>query len=322
MSTTDVAERPSPPAAARKPRARRKSTRVVYPPSSLFEDVPDEPLTEEERVALAVARGYATHGPYSPRDPRLWPDLSDVVTEDDTPVDNMFTEKQQHLLPDALYASWSGPGPGRPFLAMSNVGLFYQFEKPPVVPDMLLSLNLEPPQDLGVVAHRSYFMWVYAKPPDVIVEIVSDRRGGEADRKMDLYARIRVTYYVIHDPFQRLSRDVLRAYELAGGTYRRVEDGVLASVGLRVGLWDGWYYGMKSTWLRWFDADGALLLTGAEQAEAVRQRADEERQRADAEKEHAEAEKQRADTAEGRVERLAARLRALGVDPDVDPPAG
>ena len=33
-----------------------------------------------------------------------------MVTEDDTPVDNWFSEKQRRLLVDPLYASWQGPG--------------------------------------------------------------------------------------------------------------------------------------------------------------------------------------------------------------------
>ena len=49
------------------------------------------------------------------------------------------------------------------------------------------------------------------------------------------------------------------------------------------------------SWLRWWDRDGNLLLTGAERAEQEKQRAEQERQRA---------------------ERLAAKLRELGVDPD------
>ena len=51
----------------------------------------------------------------------LEPDLSHLVTEDDTPVDNRFSERQQRLLPHLLFSSWPE---GRPFEALSNVGLF------------------------------------------------------------------------------------------------------------------------------------------------------------------------------------------------------
>ena len=62
------------------------------------------------------------------------PDVEDLVTEDDAPVDNIFSEKQQRLLTEALYSSWTG----RRFVALANVGLFYQTHRAPLVPDVLL----------------------------------------------------------------------------------------------------------------------------------------------------------------------------------------
>ncbi len=78
----------------------------------------------------------------------LHPNIDHIVTEDDTPLDNVFSEKQQRLLTEALYASWSGPGPDRPFVAMANVGLFFHLRRPPLVPDMLLSLDVEIPSEI------------------------------------------------------------------------------------------------------------------------------------------------------------------------------
>jgi hypothetical protein len=61
-------------------------------------------------------------------------------------------------------------------------------------------------------------------------------------------------------------------------------------------------------WLRWWDSNGGLLLTGEE-------RADTEKQRAEAEKQRADAEIQRADTEKQRADRLTAKLREMGIDP-------
>ncbi len=72
------------------------------------------------------------------------PNVDHLVTEDDTPVDNVFCEKQQRLLSEPLFSSWTGPGEGRPYVAMSNVGLFSAVHRPPYVPDMMLSLDVEP----------------------------------------------------------------------------------------------------------------------------------------------------------------------------------
>jgi len=255
--------------------------------------------------------------------PEDWPDMSHIVTEDDTPVDNIFSEKQQRLLTESLYASWRGPGADRPYVALANVGLFYALYSPPLVPDMLLSLDVEMPDEVWTKVNRSYFVWVYGKPPDVVVEVVSNREGGEADRKLAQYARIGVPYCVIFDPEGQLSREPLRVYRNSGGTYRRTPNGELPQVGLGVRLWAGEYEDLEATWLRWFDAEGNLILTGAERAaSAEQQAADARQQAADAQQLAADAQRQAADArqqavvADERATRLADKLRALGVDPD------
>jgi len=84
----------------------------------------------------------------------FWPDADDLVTEDDTPADNIFSERQPRLLTEPLYRT----GLDRPFVAMANVGLFYRTRHPPLVPDMLLSLGMEIPADVWSKSHRAYFV--------------------------------------------------------------------------------------------------------------------------------------------------------------------
>jgi hypothetical protein len=72
------------------------------------------------------------------------PDISDVVIEDDEPVDSIYSEKLQRLLTSALYASFK---PGVPFLATANVGLFYTLKAPPLVPDVMVSLEVSSPEN-------------------------------------------------------------------------------------------------------------------------------------------------------------------------------
>ena len=43
---------------------------------------------------------------------------------------------------------------------------------------------------------------------------------------------------------------------------------------VELGIWQGQYYNMELPWLRWWDLQGNLLLTGDERAEQERQRAD------------------------------------------------
>ena len=57
-------------------------------------------------------------------------DIQCLITEDDTPVDNLPSEKQQRLLTEPLYSAWAGPGEGRTFLAAANVGIFAHLAQP------------------------------------------------------------------------------------------------------------------------------------------------------------------------------------------------
>jgi hypothetical protein len=175
---------------------------------------------------------------------------------------------------------------------------------------MLLSLDVQVPADLWPKAHRSYFVWEYGKPPDVIVEVVSNREGGEDNEKRHGYARIGVPYYAIFDPEQWLGEQLLRCYRLEIRTYRQMDEPIwLAGVNLGLRLWQGRYENHENTWLRWVDAEGRVIPTGAERADHEQQRADHEQQRADHEQRRADHEKARAD-------RLAEQLRRLGADPE------
>lgn len=163
----------------------------------------------------------------------LEPDVSHLVTEDDTPVDNYFSEKQMRMFPSILHASWD---PGRPFLAVANVGLFGSVDEPAVVPDVMVSLDVRTPEDPRPKNRRSYFVWKFGKPPDLVIEIVSNRLGGEVE-KAERYARLGVPYYVIFDPDRWLGDRVLRGFVRHGRTYVELLDlSWLEEVGLGLSL--------------------------------------------------------------------------------------
>ena len=234
------------------------------------------------------------------------PDISHIETENDEPVDNLFSAKQQRLLVEPLYSSWQ---PLRSFLADANVGVFMSVYRSPLVPDMFLSLDVEEVEDWWAKEGRSYFIWVYGKPPDAVIEVVSNRVGGETDRKLEAYANMGIPYYAIYDPQQVVQDVPLVVYEVVAGEYLPRPDFALGRVGLSLQVWNGLYDDMPAEWLRWADLEGNLIPTGAERAEQERQRAEQERQRA-------EQERQRADSAEQRNAQFAARLREAGIDPD------
>lgn len=255
-----------------------------------------------------MVAGMSASSPLAPPDPAVvGPDISAIVTEDDAPVDNIYSEKQMRLLTEPLYSGWAGPPPdetgeGRTFVAMANVGVFSSAHKPPVVPDVLVSLDVELHPDLRAKAHRTYFIWEFGKAPDVVIEVVSNREGGELDTKKKRLRQMNVPGYVVWDPEGFLGGEALRGFELRGQLYVRMERFFFEGLGLGLVEWEGAYEGHTDRWLRWCDANGNLVPTGAERAESERARAESEAARAESER--------------ARAERLAARLRALGVDPE------
>jgi hypothetical protein len=255
-------------------------------------------------------------------------DISHLVIEDDTPVDNFQSEGQQRFLVEPLYSSKALPWP---FLAAANVGLFYKLKGDPIVPDVLLSLNVKRADDFSERKNRSYFVWEIGKVPEVCIEIVSNTEGdevtlsrksqqqGKTQSKLDLYAEIGVCYYVVFDPLKQIQGAegmrgaLLRVWTTAPLGYQELtcDRGLLESgdfiwlekVGIGLMLWEGAFEeDTPRLWLRWCDEFGQPIPTGAEgqererqQAEAERQRANLEQQRADLERRRAEAEQQRAD---------------------------
>ncbi len=271
--------------------------------------LPSEPVLQREATAQ------------QPLPPELWPNIDHIETDDGAPVDSVFSEKQMRLLTESLHSSWK---PGWPFVAFANVGLFYGVHIPPLVPDVLLSLNVRLPEDLTPKLNRSYFVWGYGKPPEVAIEIVSNKEGGEDTEKLQRYADARVSHYFIYDPDRLLDDCVLRGYHLVEDKLQRIEGErfLLASAGLGLCLWHGRYEDIDATWLRWTDPDWKLIPTGAEAAAIQRQRAEQESQRAEQESQRAEQESQRAEQefqraakAQDDNERLMKLLREHGIEP-------
>jgi Uma2 family endonuclease len=231
-------------------------------------------------------------------------DISQLVTEDDTPVDNLPSEKQQRLLTEPLYSLPFQPPDTDVFLVAANVGVFYATHQPPLVPDVFLSLGVQIADNFWEKKHRSYFVWEFGKPPDVVIEIVSNREGNELDSKLIDYANMAVKYYIVYDPSGQLSRTQLQVYELRGRFYSAMNTTWIDQVGLGVTLWQGTFEGKEDKWLRWCDRDGNVIPTGAEKAQQESQRANQAQ---------AQLEQERR-----RTEQLAEQLRALGIDPDLE----
>ncbi len=169
------------------------------------------------------------------------PDANQLVTEDDTPVDNFASEKQQRLLVGSLYSSKQQ----QTFLAAANVGIYHAYRQPAIVPDVFLSFDVEVPKNWWEKQNRCYMLWEFGKPPEVVIEIVSNKEG-----------------------------------DLRGRRYFETSETWLEQVGLGVTLWEGEFEGRQDVWLRWCYQNGSVLATGDERAEQERQRAEQAEQRA------------------------------------------
>jgi Uma2 family endonuclease len=246
-------------------------------------------------------------------------DISHLVIEDDTPVDNFQSAQQQRLLVEPLCSAGALT---MPFIAEANVGLFYKLKGDPIVPDMLLSLDVQRAEDYDERRDRSYFVWEFGKVPEVCVEIVSNQEGdelvlsqksrkkGRTIAKKEIYARVGVPYYVVFDPLQQIQDQMdgalVKVFSISPDGYTELNPSLsaetmgrvvwLSSVGIGLTLWEGQFEDeVTRIWLRWCDREGRVIPTGAELARAA---------------------KVRAEAAESKAQRLAERLRSLGIDPE------
>ena len=186
-----------------------------------------------------------------------------------------------------------------------------------VVPDNMVVLHDE---DLGPLT--SFNLPHMPARPFWVMEYVStsSQRKDYAHSFRKYEQEIRVPYYLIFYPDNE--ELTLYRYNKGRSRYDTVlpdDEGrrAMPDVRIEVGLVDGWVR---------FWYEGRLLPLPAEldreldeaRAELIRekQRANGEKRRANGEKRRADGEKRRADDAVSLAERLAAKLYALGIDPD------
>lgn len=189
-------------------------------------------------------------------------------------------------------------------------------------------MGVTPPPDLKDYAekrNRAYFIWEYGKAPDLVIEVVSNFKGGELGEKLSRYAALDITYYVVYDPLEEYGTPPIRVFIRRSRKYEALEEAVFPDIGLRLGMWQGAYQGIEGEWLRWFTMDGHVLATAEEldallteeraHSERTQRELFQERKRNEQERKRTEQERKRAIEAEARAEELAAKLRALGLEP-------
>jgi hypothetical protein len=168
-----------------------------------------------------------------------------------------------------------------------------------MAPDVMVAFG-RPKGDRG-----SYLQWEEGGiTPQVVFEIRSPGNTiAVMTRKFRFYERHGVEEYYLYDP----DTEELSGWQRQGETLEEI--GSMAGwVSPRLGV----RFELMSGTLQLYRPDGERFATYVElmeQREQERQRAEQERQRAEREHQRAEQERQRA-------ERFAARLRALGIEPE------
>ena len=244
-----------------------------------------------------------------------WEKLPDDFVLPDDPVDNINQPPLAAALTDSLVVA------GRlqvTMLTPTNYGICATVNGKMVIkaPDWAYIPEIRVPREDVV---RSYTPQLQGEIPTIVIEFLSDTDGGEYSSKPTyppgkwfFYEQVlRVPYYAIFE----LTEGILEFYHLdESGQYQLQQPDEnqrywIAEMSLFLGVWEGTRENRTGYWLRWWDEEGELLLWGEELAERERERAERERERAEQERERAEQERERA-------ERLAAQLRAAGIEPE------
>ncbi len=227
-----------------------------------------------------------------------WPPTEDdLPCSDGVPMETPRHRQQMHLLIDTLNLHWASR---QDFYTGGDMFLYFSVEqirgRDFRGPDFFVVLGVSNRE------RKSWVVWQEGKGPDLIVELLSESTAAiDKGEKKQIYQDVlQVPEYIWYDPFS----GELAGFRLHEGRYQAIEPdaaGRLASerLGLSLVRWAGSHAGIEAVWLRWATAEGRILPTPAE---------------------HAEAERQRAELAERRIAELEARLARLearlGQDPD------
>jgi Uma2 family endonuclease len=235
--------------------------------------------------------------------------LQDLPEEDGVPLESYYHRLQINLLHDITYQLFKHR---TDFYCGGNMFLYYDLEQAEGVIQFVQGQRPSAPYkgpDFFVVLggvdgtkkRKSWVVWREGgRYPDVIIEITSpSTKSKDTKDNLVLYSKVfRTREYYWYDE----ETGELAGYRLQGDEYVSIapnERGWLWSevLGVWLGVSDLPYYGWRYRWLRYYDAEGRLVPTKDEIAEAERQRA--------------EAERQRAEQAERRLAELEAELRRL-----------
>jgi len=261
-----------------------------------------------------------------------FPDHTELPESDGTFVKNFQEHPQSILLTDSINPILQQIHPDGEYCIGQDCGIYWRMIDPPEKgaesPDWFYVPNV--PSLLNGITRRSYVLWQELIPPLIVIEFVSGNGEEERDKtpwmgKFWIYETIiRPAFYVIYEV--RLGR--VEVYQLTGVKYELIspnerEHFPINPLGVELGIWQGNYQNMVLPWLRWWDAQGNLLLTGDERAvqaqiqiQYERQEKEVALQQVEFERQEKEAALQQVEFERQRAEHLAQLLRERGINLD------
>ncbi|MEM8641325.1 MAG: Uma2 family endonuclease [Cyanobacteria bacterium P01_G01_bin.54] len=223
------------------------------------------------------------------------PDHTQLPESDGEWVKNFQEHSQSILLTESIRPILDQLHPDGQYCIGQDSGIYWrdvQRPEPPQrgaqAPDWFYVPNV-PPLLEGQM-RRSYVLWQESIPPQIVIEFVSGTGAEERDTtpwkgKFWIYETvIRPAYYAIYE----VQKAQVEVYGLLRNRYQLLSANgqgrfAIEELGVELGIWQGTYQNVELPWLRWWDAEGNVLLAGSERAEREQQRANQEQQRADQE---------------------------------------
>ncbi|AFY82945.1 Uma2 family endonuclease [Oscillatoria acuminata] len=226
--------------------------------------------------------------------PPPFPDHTQLPESDGTFVKNFQEHPQSILLTDSIGPVLERIHPDGQYAIGQDCGIYWRETEPPEkgaeAPDWFYLPNVPPNLDGEI--RRFYVLWREYISPLIALEFVLGTGEEERDRtplnrsadgprqkpgKFWVYEKIiKIPYYGIYE----IKTGNLEVYTFSSAwNYQKLEPNErghypIARLGIELGLWQGSYQNQTQLWLRWWDEEGNLLLTGAERAEVAQQRAD------------------------------------------------
>jgi Uma2 family endonuclease len=275
------------------------------------------------------------------------PDHTQLPESDGTFVKNFQEHPQSIVLTSSIEPILQKLHPDGHYCIGQDSGIYWKLteplEKGAEAPDWFYVPNVPPLLDGEY--RRSYVMWKESVAPLIAIEFVSgngleerdaapppenddeiDPKTGKKKKagKFWVYEQaICIPFYAIYE----VKKAAVEVYHLVDGRYEKLPPNErghfpIDAMGVELGI----MFGTETTpvpWLRWWDADGNLLLTGDERAkvaEAIANQASLAQQFAERGQQQAEAiaiqERLIADQERQGKERLATYLRSIGINPD------